>query len=131
MNIKLSAPALLAALLAACSSGPIHMAKIDSAVQLYAGAIRFGEFEKAQEFVSPAKRSRLDLAWLKNVHVSSYDIVYRKEPMEGSNIYEMTAEIRYFVEPDFVEKTLTDRQLWRYEPEGQKMILESGLPDFR
>jgi len=130
MKINLSAAALLAATLAACSSGPIHLAKIDSVVQLYASAIRWGEFEKAQEFVNPAKRKPLDLNWLQNIHVSSYDIVYRKENL-GGNIYEMTVDIHYFLESEGVEKVLVDHQVWRYNPDGEKMILESGLPEFR
>jgi hypothetical protein len=130
MKIKLSASALLAAALVACTSGPIHLAIIDSTVQLYAAAIRFGEFEKAQEFVDPAKRTRLDLAWLKNIHISSYDIVHRKENL-GGNIYEMTVQIHYFIESEGVEKSVTDRQIWRYDEGQRKMMLETSLPEFR
>jgi hypothetical protein len=130
MTIRFLTQAVLVATLAACSSGPIHMAKIDSMIQLYAGAIRFGEFERAQEFMEPSKRERLDIEWLKTIHVSSYDIVYRKENL-GGNIYEMTVKIRYFIDTDLVEKSITDHQIWRYDPETQKMLLESGLPKFQ
>lgn len=129
MKTRLLLAALLAAMLTACSSGPIHLAKIDSAVQLYAAAIRFGEYEKAQEFVEPSRRKPLDLIWLKDVHVSSYDIIYRKENL-GGNIYEMKVQIRYFLESEGVEKSIIDNQVWRYDPDKQKMILLSGLPEF-
>ncbi len=130
MKIKLSALALLAALLAACSSGPVHLAQIDDTVNSYGAAIRFGEFEKAQEFLAPSKRTRLDLAWLKNIHVSSYDIVYRKENL-GGNVHEMTVHIHYFVEPSGVEQVLVDHQIWRYDETLGKIMLESDPPTFR
>ena len=130
MLCKLPGWAVLALLLPACTSGEIHAVKVDDTLRSYATAIRWGEFEKAMQFQNPAKRSRLDLAWLKNIHVSSYDTVYKKEDM-GGNIFEQTVEIHYFNEQVGVEQSITDRQLWRYDEEKGKLLLETGLPAFR
>jgi hypothetical protein len=130
MKIILSASILLALLLAACTSGEIHAVKMDDTLNSYASAIRWGLFEKAAQFQNPAKRSRLDLAWLKNIHIASYSQIYRKEDL-GGNILEQTVEIRYFNEQVGVEQSITDRQLWRYDEEKQKLMLETGLPEFR
>jgi hypothetical protein len=104
--------------------------KMEDNMNSYASAIRWGEFEKALQYQNPAKRSRLDLAWLKNIHVASYDVVYKKENL-GGNIFEQTVEIRYYNEQIGVEKSLTDRQVWRYDEDKQKLMLETDLPTFR
>ncbi len=128
--MKIKAPAALLALtVSACTSGPIHLDRIDETLNRYGGAIRWGEFQKAQEFQNPSKRTRLDLDWLKNVHVSSYEVVYKKHD-PNSNIREQTAQIRYFLENSGVEKTLIDHQLWLYNEESGKLILETDLPTF-
>ena len=130
MKIALPGPALAAALLSACTSGEIHVVKMEDALNGYATAIRWGQFEKAAQFQDPAKRSRLDLAWLKNIHVATYDTVFKKEDL-GGNIFEQTVEIRYFNEQVGVEKSLIDRQVWRYDEEKDKLMLETELPTFR
>lgn len=96
----------------------------------YAGAIRWGEFQKAQEFQRPSKRSPLDLEWLKNIHVSSYEVTYKKEGL-NDNIREQTVKIRYFIENSGVEKSVTDQQFWRFDEEQNKLMLESDLPNFQ
>ena len=130
MKIKLLGLIILASLLLSCSSGPIGVAKMEDRLSAYGAAIRWGEFEKAMDFQNPAHRTRLDDAWLKNIHVSSYNPLYRKE-VEGSNIVEQKVEIRYFIEPFGVEKVLTDRQLWRFDEDKGKWMLETDLPVFR
>jgi hypothetical protein len=130
MKTLLPSFVLLTLVLTACSSGPIRIAQVEDTINRYGAAIRFGEYERAQEFQPPAKRKPLDLNWLKNVHVSSYDITYRKEN-QGGNVYEMTVNIRYFIEPYGVEQTLIDHQVWRYDETRKTTILESDLPVFR
>ncbi len=130
MKIKLPGLTLAAWCLLGCSSGPIHLAKMEDTLGNYGAAIRWGQFEKARDFQTPSHRTRLDEAWLKNIHVSSYAPVYRREA-EGSHILEQKVEIRYFNEQDGVEKALTDRQLWRYYEDTGKWMLETDLPDFR
>jgi len=130
MKINVFGLAVLALLLSACTSGEIHAVKLEDTMRSYATAIRWGEFEKAMQFQDPAKRHRLDLAWLKNIHVVSYDTVFKKEDM-GGNIFEQTVEIRYYIEQVGVEQSLTERELWRYDEEKDKLWLETELPTFR
>ena len=131
MKIKPPATALLGLILSSCfSSGTIHGAKIDDTLNRYGGAIRWGEFERAQEFQVPSKRTRLDLDWLRTIHVSSYEVIYKKEDL-GGNIREQTAKIRYFIEGTGLEKTLLDRQLWRYDEDVGNLMLETDLPVFQ
>jgi hypothetical protein len=127
---NLAGLALLLVMVSGCTSGDVHAVKMEDAMNGYASAIRWGQFEKAAQYQNPAKRSRLDLAWLKNIHVASYDTVYKKEDL-GGNIFEQTVEIRYYNEQIGVEKSLTDRQLWRYDEEKGRLMLETDLPAFR
>ena len=114
----------------ACTSGPIHAVKLEDILNNYAAAIRWGEFEKAQEFQPPSKRKRLDLAWLKNIHISSYEVLYKKDEQEN-HILEQKVQIRYFIENTAVEKTFIDQQVWRYDEEHDSLTLQSDLPTFQ
>ena len=102
----------------------------DDRLNQYGAAIRWGLWETASEFQPPAQQGRLDLAYLKSIHVSSYDPIYRQEH-QGSDILNQNVEIRYFHEQSGVEKIITDRQTWRYDHEKDQWFLQSGLPDFR
>ncbi|MDD5033205.1 MAG: hypothetical protein PHE55_00475 [Methylococcaceae bacterium] len=130
MNVKfdLMILILLGMLLQACSSD-FNLMKMEETLNGYGSAIRWGAFEKAVDYQIPSRRSKLDLAWLKNIRVTSYDTLYRKEA-KGSNIFEQTVEIRYYNDLQGVEKTITDRQLWHYDDEKDQWSLESELPHF-
>lgn len=126
---------LLSFLFNACTSGPVVKSRIEETVSAYAAAIRWSEFEKAQEFQPAGKRARLDLAWLKNIHVSTYEVLYKKEPegglLEDGRVLEQTVRIRYFIEPYGVEKEITDHQIWRFNEDRWKMELITDLPEFK
>ncbi len=128
MKKLLTILALLA--LSACTSGTISNAKKEDRLSAYGAAIRWGPFEKAQEFQDPAHRKRLDEAWLKDIHVTSYNPLHRKEA-EGSSILEQMVEIRYMNEHEGVERSFVDRQTWRYFEPEDNWWLETDLPGFR
>ena len=130
MKCKLPLLYLLTAALFACHSADLFMMKRDDRLSQYASAIRWGAFEKAVEFQSPSHRTRLDLAWLNNIHVSTYDTLNLKEA-ESSNIIEQTVQIHYFNESVGVEKSIIDRQVWRYDEDKGQWMLETDLPAFR
>ncbi|MFM8330793.1 MAG: hypothetical protein ACKN9T_03810 [Candidatus Methylumidiphilus sp.] len=130
MNINLPSAALLALLASACTSGSLQAVRNEDTLNGYASAIRWGEFEKAQDFQNPAHRARLDLAWLKNIHIASYNVLYKKEERD-SHVLEQTVEIRYFNEQIMVEKILTDRQIWHFYEDRNKYMLETDLPAFQ
>jgi len=130
MKIKLLAIALTGLILSACTSGPIHASKMEDMVNSYGAAIRWGEFERAQEFQPPGKRIRLDLDWLRTVHVSSYEVTYKTENPDTRQ-KEQTVKIRYYMENQGIEKIIYDHQIWRFDEDNDKMVLESDLPVFQ
>ena len=131
MKLNFIGLSVIALLLLACSHGQdMFLMKRDEVLTRYAGAIRWGEWEKAAQFQEPARRTRLDLAWLKTIHIATYNPVFLQDDPK-SKIVEQTVEIRYFIEPFGSEKTLTDRQLWRFDEELDRWTLDSDLPAFR
>jgi hypothetical protein len=40
-----------------------------------------------------------------------------------------TVEIKMFNNTQAIERTITDEQVWRYDPELKTWLLHSGLPD--
>ena len=129
MKINLLAWALPCAMLLACTTD-VFLMKRDDTFNRYASAIRWGGFEEAQGFQDPAVRTKLDLAWLKTIHVSGYEIFYVKDDT-SSKLVELTVKINYYNEQEGVDKSLTDRQVWIFNEEKNKWILESSLPAFR
>ncbi len=107
-----------------------HFMKMEERLSQYGAALRWGSWETASDFQPVAERGRLDLPYLKNIHVTSYDPVYREE-LKGSDVIRQNVEIRYYFEQTGVEKTITDRQTWRYDNEKGQWFLLSGLPDFK
>jgi hypothetical protein len=106
------------------------MLKRDEIINRYASAIRWGEFDKAAQFQNPAFRTTPDNVWLKNIHIASYDIVFVDEK-PGGKIVENTVQIRYFLESEGIEKSITDHQVWSFDEEFDKWMLNSPLPAFR
>ncbi len=130
MKFNLPGLALLSLALSACTSGPMSAAFKEDTLNAYGSAIRWGPFDKAVEFQNPAHRTRLDEAWLRNIHVTSYNPLYLKEE-DGSKVLEQKVEIRYINDQVGVEQSLVDRQLWRYYEDREKWVLESDIPNFR
>jgi hypothetical protein len=128
MNIIVKA-SLLSSILTACSHD-LHFMRMEDTLTSYGAALRWGRYETAADFQAPARRARLDMNWLKNIHVTSYDVFYRRELAPGK-LVEQTAEIRYFNEQVGVEKIVVDRQTWRFDADKGAWILESDLPAFR
>lgn len=126
MSIQTARWAILAFGLTACTHD-LHLLKMEESLTSYGAAIRFGMFERAADF--QAVRKAPDLKALKEIHVSSYDPVYRKELDDGNRV-EQTVEIHYYHEDQGVEKSITDHQSWRYDKEKLQWFLESGLPKF-
>ncbi len=108
----------------------IELLKMEEQLNHYSTAIRWGLWETASDFQPPAKRQPLDLGYLGTIHVTAYDTVYRQE-QSGSDVVRQTVQIRYYREPSGVEKTITDRQTWRYDKEKDRWFLLSGLPEFK
>lgn len=119
--------------LVACEGMPTSGAARDNMLTDYGAAIRWNEFEKAQDYVDPAVRqqqpmSELETERLKQIQVTGYEVKTRDVGADGS--IEQTVEIRVVNRNTQIERIVTDRQTWRRDVTGKRYWLLSGLPDF-
>jgi hypothetical protein len=70
----------------------------------------------------------LDMARYAQVRVSDYNEVSGPVPV-GENEVRQVVQIGLINIHTQSERTIADRQLWRYDPDNKHWWLESGLPD--
>jgi hypothetical protein len=106
--------------------------KFDDASKVYGNAIRWSEFETAQQFLRTggADATTANLLHLNEFKVTSYEVKQTK-PLEDILQVRQEAEIKYYKKGSLIEKTLRDLQLWEYDKDRKKWFLISGLPDFK
>lgn len=105
---------------------------LQETLQTYAATIRWGDITAAQTFLSPRYREEhpltsLDIERYHQVQVTHY----REQPVQMID----KTEARQSVEIGLVNintqsvRTVSDRQVWRYDGKTKNWWLESGLPD--
>jgi len=119
--------------LVACGGMPTTGAARDNMLTDYGAAIRWNEFDKAQDYIDPAIRqqqpmSELETERLKQIQVTGYEVKTRDVAADGSIV--QTVEIRVVNRNTQIERIVTDRQTWRRDATGKQYWLVSGLPDF-
>ena len=125
--------ALVALLLAGCAASAGGTKRTDAMTE-YSSAVRWNEFDDAWTFVDPAVRSERPLSDVererfRQVQVTGYNELSRTISPDGLTL-EQVVEIRLVNRNTQVERTLTDHQRWKYDPEAKRWWLVSGLPDF-
>jgi hypothetical protein len=133
MRRLLIAFTVLVTLLAAGCASDQRSKSLTNTLNAYASAVRWGEFESALQFVDPAVRkdhppSSLDMARYQQVRVTGYDEGQGPLP-DGENAVRQIVQIGLANVNTQTERTVTDRQTWRYDPEKKHWWLTSGLPD--
>lgn len=124
--------ALAALLCAGCATDQRNQALITT-LNAYANTLRWGDFQSALQFVDPKVReahppSALDLARYQQVRVTGYDEGAGAVP-DGENRVRQLVQIGLVNLNTQAERTVIDRQSWRYDPEKKHWWLTSGLPD--
>lgn len=121
----------LVLLLAACASSGQRSPR-DQMLYDYVSAVRWSDFDAAARFLDPELLARepmtdLERERYRQFQVSGYEVKSASEPAEGE--YRQVVEIRVVNRHTQVEKIITDRQRWRWDPEAKRWWLASGLPD--
>jgi len=122
---------LLVFVLAACATSGQRSPR-DQMLYDYVSAVRWSDFDAAAKFLDPARVAEspltdLELERYRQFQVSGYEVKSASEPADGE--YQQVVEIRVVNRHTQVEKVLTDRQRWRWDPEAKRWWLASGLPD--
>jgi uncharacterized protein YceK len=124
---------LLLFALVGCAGVTSKMNPRDTALSEYAAAVRWSEFDEAQAFLDPAVRlehplTDLERERLKLIQVTGYEVKGRHPTDDGG--IEQTVEIRLVSRNTQLERIITDHQTWRWDAEGKRYWLTTGLPDF-
>ncbi|HET6431422.1 hypothetical protein [Dyella sp.] len=106
---------------------------LTTTLSAYASMVRWGDFASAQQFVDPAMREAhpltpIELSRFKQYRVSEYDEGQGAVPT-GENEARQLVRLSVININTQAERTLIDRQTWRYDPAAHHWWLTSGLPD--
>ena len=133
MRRALSLLALASMLLLAGCATQNRADTLDLTLRAYASAVRWGDFQSAVVFLDPRTRaehmpSALDLARYKQIRVSGYDAGNGPLP-DGENQVRQIVHINLINVSSQSERSIVDRQTWRYDETTKHWWLTSGLPD--
>ncbi len=98
----------------------------------YERAILLGKYELANGFrkVQASEKQVLNFKRLKKIKVTSYELLAIKVSKDKSLVNQIV-EIKYYNLDHMIEKTIVNKQLWKYYAEEKAWYLQSGLPNFK
>ena len=123
---------LLLLTLAACSGNQKDKER-GEALKQYETIIRWSQWDAAADFIAPEYQlehpiTRLELDRLRLFKVTSYTVRSTGVFDEGMTMRQVV-EIKMFNTNKGVERTITNEQEWRYNPETERWKMHNGLPD--
>ncbi|MFC4727436.1 hypothetical protein [Coralloluteibacterium thermophilus] len=121
----------LALPLAGCPERSSRQQALDRALYTYAGMIRWGEFEAAQEFLDPEVRAaapltELDLERFRQIQVTSYHVKAAGPTADGG--YARTVDVGVVNRHTQTERIVQALETWRWDEPSRRWLLTSGLP---
>jgi len=102
---------------------------LEAALSTYREAIRWGYFETAYGYIHPEKRKGAPPN-LENIRVTSYEVMQAPLLKDEQNA-EQVVRIEYVHRDEQKLRSLSDRQLWRYDEATKSWWLYSGVPRFK
>lgn len=108
---------------------------LTATLNAYGSTVRWNGLQSALQFVDPKvlkahPPTDLDLARYQQVRVTDYDDGSGPAPL-GENEVQQTAQISFINIHTQAERSVVQRQVWRYDEKTKHWWLESGLPDIR
>ena len=118
--------------LAACNSvKPSQAHARDLTLYDFSSAIRWGDFDKAYDFVDPKSKedhplTDLDRSRYKQVEVAGYTVVSR---LDGNGTIDQQIQLSLVNRNTQVGRSVVYHEHWRWDDALKKWWLTSGLPD--
>lgn len=106
---------------------------LNETLNAYASTVRWVGWAQANQFVDPKYREKhpltdLDRARYSQVRVSEYDAGDGPIPVDDNHVRQLV-KINLINRHTQTERSIVDRQLWKYDEKTNHWWLESGLPD--
>ncbi len=132
-TVRLASALVLIALLAGACATSNQGRSLDLTLTQYEKLVRWSEWDLTVEYLAPEYLEEnpvrpLDLDRLRLFRVTQYNI-RSSLPYDEGNGFRQTVQIGLFNRNRAVERTIIDRQDWRYDAEKERWYLHSGLPD--
>ncbi len=123
---------LVAVALAGCASERKRAKVLDAALYAYAGAIRWGEFDRAWQMVDPEVRKAQplsDLEWSRfaQIQITRYR-VQSSGPTPDERL-EQFVELGVLNRHTQAERVVLVHETWRWDEPAERWWLVSGFPD--
>jgi len=105
--------------------------RLETTIQAYRKALRWGEYQAAHGFVRrrDGAEPALDAELLESIRVTDYEVVRREVIDEASEAVVVT-HINFYHADSGRVRNLADQQLWYYDEKDDRWFLDGGLPDF-
>ncbi|MDP1696898.1 MAG: hypothetical protein Q8L45_03795 [Xanthomonadaceae bacterium] len=118
--------------LAGCASESKKSKSLDAVLYAYAGAVRWGEFERAWEMVDPEVRkehplSNLEWSRFAQVQITGYKVQASGPTADGD--IEQFVQIGVVSRLSQAERVVVTKERWRWDDEAKRWWLVSGFPD--
>ena len=132
----LAAAWLLAALLpalAGCASSGGKRTNLERNQYAWSGAVRWNDFEGAQNLIDPTLRERqtltpVQLERYRQVQISAYRDVGAEADLDAGRAVR-DIEIGVINRHTQAERSVRYQEVWRWDPESKNWWITSGLPD--
>jgi len=131
MKIKLLLLALVALLVAGCGQKATRDRSLDLTQKSYGKLIRWNEFERALKFLDPETTGSLTpkgVEWERysQIKISGYQDAPPVAETDGTVL--TVVKIELYNIHTLKERTVIDRQIWRYDEKAENWFLTTGLP---
>jgi hypothetical protein len=128
-------PVLIPALIIfACASVPeqVAMEKFNKMARSYELSITWSEFEAAATHLKPGSDDveAPDFDYLKNIDVSQYKVKKVSISDDRQQVTQVV-DIQYYHKNQMIVRTISNKQIWEYDPTLKRWMLTNGLPDFQ
>lgn len=116
---------------AGCASSGGDSRKLQQTLYAYQSALRWSDFAGAAGFIDPDKREELALKDLEARRWEQYQVAgyYVQGSETGEDEVKQVVELRLINKHTQVERSVIDRQVWRWDSKAKAWWLTTPLPD--